>query len=51
MRYLVVFTLMILVSACGNGNAETEKDKSDTSTIGVDSTKVGADSGILRKLP
>lgn len=51
MKYLVfVFFSLSMLYACDSGEPR-EQQQSDTTSIGVDSTKVGADSGILRKLP
>ena len=51
MRYLVIFFLALATLAACSNDETREDQKADTANIGVDSTKVGADSGILRKLP
>ncbi|HEX6915178.1 MAG TPA: hypothetical protein VF145_08040 [Chitinophagaceae bacterium] len=50
MRYLLLI-LLFAASGCGNADEPGNQQKDDTTTMGVDSTRVGNDSGILRKLP
>ncbi len=49
--FLIMIVFAGLMSCTNNEATKDTSNQDKDSTIGVDSTKVGADSGILRKLP